>query len=195
MSPGILSDSKARYVTQNILTETSRQQNLPKQHQQQHTNLNIQMDGVGLMQNVIVDLGDEKLEREEKQENSIDPRGLAQSILAGAWSTETGVSGGQSPRKRFAKEGMGTGTAARIPPQHRRRFETSRCQKCLAEHRRTQLPSSKGAWGTGFPKFGPACLQRHPPHKDGKHPGEVTQRPGAGMQKVPNSKVETPKNQ
>ena len=139
------------------------------------------------MQNVVVNLGDEKLEREEKQEIQIDPRSLAQPILAGAWSTETGVSGGQSPRKRCAEAGAGTGTVARIPPQHRWRFETSRCQKCFAEHRRTQLPSSKGAWGTGFPNFGTACLQRHSAHEDGRHPGEVTQRPGASMQSVPNS--------
>ena len=145
------------------------------------------------MQNVVVNLGDEKLEREEKQEIQIDPRSVAQPILAGAWSTETGVSGGQSPRKRFAKEGVGTATVERIFPQHRWPFETSRCQKCFAEHRRTQLPSSKGAWGTGFPKFEVACFQRHPPHKDGKHPGEVTQRPGARRQKVPKLNVETPK--
>ena len=83
------------------------------------TSNNIEIDGVGLMQHGVVDLDVDKLEREEKQENPIDPRGLAQSILAGAWSTETGVSGGRSPRKRFAKEGMGTGTAARIQTQHR----------------------------------------------------------------------------
>ena len=59
------------------------------------------------MQNVVVNLGDEELEREEKQEIQIDPRSLAQPILAGAWSTETGVSGGQSPRKRCAEKGCG----------------------------------------------------------------------------------------
>ena len=56
------------------------------------------------MQNGCLDLEVGSLEREEKQDNPIDPRGLVQSILAGAWRTEHGGSGRQSPRKRSAKE-------------------------------------------------------------------------------------------
>ena len=83
------------------------------------TSNNIEIDGVGLMQNGVVDLDVDKLEREEKQENPIDPRGLVQSILAGAWRTEHGGSGRQSPRKRFAEEVVEPASAPRDSPQHR----------------------------------------------------------------------------
>ena len=71
------------------------------------------------MQNGCLDLNVGSLEKEEKHENLIDPRGLVQSILAGAVCTEHGGSGRQSPRKRSAKEIVDTVSAARVSPQHR----------------------------------------------------------------------------
>ena len=71
------------------------------------------------MQNGCLDIDVGSLEKEEKQENLIDPRGLVQSILAGAMCTEHGGSGRQSPRKRFAKEVLEPASAPRESPQHR----------------------------------------------------------------------------
>ena len=83
------------------------------------TSNNIEIDGDGLMQNGVVDLDVDKLEREEKQENPIDPRGLVQSILAGRGAPNMRVRAGKSPRKKCAEEVVEPASAPRESPQHR----------------------------------------------------------------------------